>query len=59
MALIWPKYGPYIVPLIEHNIDMSLVPISLSPESFITLVCLDSYLQVRLVNYLLTNTLTN
>ena len=42
MALIWPKHGPNMVILIEHNIDMSLVPISLSPESFITLVCLES-----------------
>ena len=41
MALIWPKHGPNMVLLIEYNIDMSLGPISLSPESFISLVCLE------------------
>ena len=42
MVLVWPKYGPNMVPLIEHNIDMSLSQISLSPESFISLVYLES-----------------
>ena len=37
MALIWPKHGSNMVPLIEHNIDMSIGPISLSPESSILL----------------------
>ena len=58
MALIWPKHGPNMVLLIEHNIDMSLGPISLNPESFSSLVCIQSQLQVRLVNYPLTNTRT-
>ena len=42
MALIWPKHGPNMVPLIGNNIDMSLDPISLNPDSFITLVWLES-----------------
>ena len=42
MALIWPKHGPNMVPLIEHNIDMFLGPMILSPESFISEVCLES-----------------
>ena len=42
MALIWPKHGPNMVLLIGNNIDMSLGPISLNPESFISLVCLES-----------------
>jgi len=41
MALIWPKHGPNMVHLIEHNIDMSLGPISLITESFISLICLE------------------
>ena len=49
MALIWPKHGPNIVLLIEHNIDMSLGPISLDPESFMSLERLESELKVRLV----------
>ena len=36
MALIWPKHGPNMVLLIGNN--MSLGPISLNPESFISLV---------------------
>ena len=42
MAQIWRKHGPNMVLLIEQNIDMSLGPIGLSPESFISLVCLES-----------------
>ena len=42
MALIWSKHGPNMVLLIGHIIDMSIGPISLSPESFISLVCLES-----------------
>ena len=56
MALIWSKHGPNMVLLMGHNIGMSIGPISLSPESFISLVCLESQLQVRLVNYPLTDT---
>ena len=59
MALIWPKHGPNMVILLGHNIDMSLGPISLSPESFISLVCLESQLQVRLVKWPQTHTLTD
>ena len=42
MALIGPKEGPNIVLPIKHNLNMSPGPISLSPESFISLVCLES-----------------
>ena len=42
MALKWPKHGPNMVLLIEHNIDKSLGPISLIPESFISLVYIES-----------------
>ena len=55
MDLIWPKHGPNMVLLIKHNIDMSLGPICLSPESFISLVSLESQLKVRLVNCPLTD----
>ena len=40
MVLICPKHGPNMVFLTEYNIDMSLGPISLSPESFMSLVSL-------------------
>ena len=59
MAPIWLKHGPNMVLLIGHNIDMSMGPISLSPESFISLACLESHLQVRVVNYPLTYSLTD
>ena len=42
MALLWSKHGPYMVLLFGHNIDMSLGLISFSPESFISLLCLES-----------------
>ena len=42
MALIWLKHGPNMVLLIEYNIDMALVTTSLSPESGISLACLES-----------------
>ena len=57
MAPLWPKHGPNMVLLTSHNLDMSLGPISLSPESIISLVCLESKLQVGLVNCGLTDTI--
>ena len=42
MALLLPKCIPDMVIPIEHNIDMSFGPISLNPESFMSLVCLES-----------------
>ena len=42
MALIWSKHEPNMVLLIGHNIGMSIGPISLGPESFISLVCLEN-----------------
>ena len=42
MALKWPKHGPNMVLLIEYNIDMTLFTTSLSPESLISLACLES-----------------
>ena len=42
MAQLWPNNGSNMVLLIGHNIDMCLGPISRNPESFISLVCLES-----------------
>ena len=42
MAQIWPKHGLNMVLSIGYNIDKSLGPISLIPESFISLVYIES-----------------
>ena len=49
------KHGPNMVLLIGHYIDMSLGPIRITPESFISLAGLKNKLQVRLVKCGLTN----
>ena len=49
MPLNMAKTWPNIVNPVGHNIDKSLGLFRFSPENFTSLVCLELYLQVRLV----------
>ena len=55
MAVIFPKYEPYRVLLIIHNLDISMGPIRLGSESFIGLACIKIYSKIKSVELLQTH----